>query len=256
VAQAQNNGHSALTDSVVDADKEPMVWWHARWSDNEGSRGGRAVLLFALGLIPVVFGAMILSASGAPTVVVVALVVLGLAFNTVSAVGVFRSQRVDGPTTTALSPTTEPMGPASAVRYRTSRLLVGTLVGGAAFVTGAGTLGLVAATVVGTNRPPIWFTAAFILGSAVIWYALLTVFTVDIAVWPSDGRVVFHCLAKDRQTNLAEITAISYPPVGRQGNAVTVRYRGGAARVLMYLDWNDFIRRVRERNPGVEVKGF
>ena len=144
----------------------------------------------------------------------------------------------------------------NAVAFRISRLLVGTVIGGAVFVTGVGTLGLLAATVVGTNPPAIWFTAAFMLGSSVIWYALLTLVAVEIAVWPSDGRVVFHCLAKDRQTNLADITAISYPRVGRQGNAVTVRYEGGTARVLMHLDWNDFIRRVREWNPGVEVKGF
>jgi len=236
-----------------------MIWWHARWSGNEKSRIGRAALLFASGVVPVVFGAIILSASGAETFVIVGWVVLTLALAAVNAVGVFRSQRHDDPPKSGVPwQTTEPTQPvpASAIRYRISRLFVGTLVGGAVFVTGVGTVGLLAVTVVGTNPPPIWFTAAFMLGSSVIWYALLILFAVEIAVWPSDGRVVFHCLAKDRHTNLADITAISYPAVGGQGNAVTVRYRGGTARVLMYLDWNDFIRRVRERNPGVEVKGF
>jgi hypothetical protein len=92
------------------------------------------------------------------------------------------------------------------------------------------------------------------LGSCVIWYGLLTFFAIEIVVWPSDGRVVFRCLAKQRETNLGDITAISMG-AGRS-NAVTVRYRGGTARVLMYLDWNDFISRVRERNPDVEVNGF
>jgi hypothetical protein len=236
-----------------------MVWWHARWSGDEGSRLGRAALLFASGLVPVVLGAIGLAASRASTAVVVGWVVLTLALDAVNAVGVFRSQmRHDPPKRHVPWQTTEPTEPvgASAIRYRISRLIVGTLVGGAVFVTGVGTLELLAATVAATNPPPIWFTAVFVLVCSIIWYALLTLFAVEIAVWPSDGRVVFRCLAKERQTNLADITAISYPPVGRQGNAVTVRYHGGTTHVLMYLDWNDFIRRVRERNPGVVVTGF
>jgi hypothetical protein len=140
------------------------------------------------------------------------------------------------------------------VEYWVPRLYVGVIVVGAALVTGVGTVGLFAATFAGTNPPPVLFTVAFVVGSCVIWYAVLTFFAMEIAVWPSDGRVVFRCLAKQRQTTLGDITAISMG-FGRS-NAVTVRYRGGTARVLMYLDWNDFISRVRERNPGVEVNGF
>ena len=125
------------------------------------------------------------------------------------------------------------------------------------FVTGVGTVGLLIATVVGTNPPPILFTAAFFLTSAIMWYAGLTFFAIEIIVWPTDGRVVFRCLAKERVTSLAEIQSISRGPLislRRRGNAVTVQYSGGTAYVLQYLDWNDFIRRVRERNPQVNVK--
>jgi hypothetical protein len=126
-----------------------------------------------------------------------------------------------------------------------------------AFVTVVGTVGLLIATVVGTDPPPILFTAAFLLASAVMWYAALTVFAIEIIVWPTDGRVVFRCVAKERVTSLAEIESISRGPLvslRQRGNAVTVRYRGGTAYVLKYLDWNDFISRVRERNPQVNVQ--
>jgi len=140
------------------------------------------------------------------------------------------------------------------IEYWVPRIYVGVIVVGAALVTGVGIVGLFAATLAGTNPPPVWFTVAFVLGSCVIWYGLLTFFAIEIVVWPSDGHVEFRCLAKQRETNLGDITAISMG-AGRS-NAVTVRYRGGTARVLMYLDWNDFISRVRERNPDVEVNGF
>jgi hypothetical protein len=81
-------------------------------------------------------------------------------------------------------------------------------------VTGVGAVGLLVATGIGTNPPPILFTAAFILLSSVLWYGLLTFFAMEIVVWPSDGRVVFRCLAKERRTSLGEITAISMGAVG------------------------------------------
>src|SRR5262249_32199283 len=151
----------------------------------------------AVGLIPIVFGAIILSTLGAGPVVVVGWLVLTLTVTTINSIGVIRSQKHDGPpTTVALLPTTEPMQSDSGVRYRPSRRLVGTVVAGAAFVTGGGTLGFLVSTVIRSSPPPIWFPAVFILISSVIWYGLLTLFAVDIAVSVSDGRVVFHCLAK------------------------------------------------------------
>jgi hypothetical protein len=140
------------------------------------------------------------------------------------------------------------------IEYWVPRPYVHVTVVAAAIVTGVGTVGLFLETAIGTNPPPAWFTVAFVLGSSVIWYGVLTLFALEIVVWPNDGRVVFRCLAKQRHTNLGDITAITMG--AGKSNAVTVRYRGGSARVLMYLDWDDFISRVRERNPGVEVKGF
>jgi hypothetical protein len=213
----------------------------------------------ALSVVGVVVGALILSASGAPQGVVIAWGALGLVFTTVTVMTVRQSHRHDDPSAVAgFAPLTDPTQTmtGSPIRYRTSRFYIWATVGGAAIVTGVGTVGLLVATVVATNPPPIWFTTAFVCGAAIIWYGLLTVFVMDIAVWPGDGRVVFHCLAKDRQSHLGEITAITKPPVGRRRTAVTVRYEGGAAHVSMWLDWNDFICRVRERNPSVEVTGF
>lgn len=217
-----------------------MVSWHAGPTDNErASRPGPTALVLALSLVGVVGGAVILAASGAGTVV---FVVLGLAVATVNVVLVLESKGHDDLP--------------SAIRYRVSRLYVWTLVVGTVIVTGVGTVGLLIATALGTNPPPIPFTVAFLLGSGVIWYLPLTRFAIGIIVWPNDGRVVFRCLAKERQTQLGDIESISKPPLGRRGNAVTVSYREGSVRVLMYLDWNDFIRRVRERNPQIEVNGF
>ena len=142
------------------------------------------------------------------------------------------------------------------IRYPIPRVYVWLLVVGTAFVTGIGTVALLGATVVGTNRPPILFTVAFMLGSGIVWYGILAFFAIEITVWPNDGRVVFRYLRKERQTYLGDIELISMGARGRRRNAATVRYRGGAARVLMYLDWNDFISRVRERNPQVKVKGL
>jgi hypothetical protein len=227
-------------------------------SDNERTLLGSPVLMGALSVVGVVCGALILSASGAPGGVVVAWVALGLVFTTVTVTTVRQSHRHDDPSAgDGYAPRTDPKTMSgSPIRYRTSRFYVWATVGGAAVVTGVGTVGLLVATVLATKPPPIWFTAAFVLASAVIWYGLLTIFAIDIAVWAGDGRVVFHCLAKDRQSHLGEITAITKPPMGRRGNAVTVRYQGRTAHVSMWLDWSDFIRRVREHNPGVEVTGF
>jgi hypothetical protein len=251
-------GHFALTRWAVDADKRSMVSSSAGSSDNEWSLLGSPVLMGALSVVGLVCGGLILSASGAPRGVVVAWVVLGLVFTTITVATVRQSHRHDEQSSgDGFAPLTDPKTMSgSPIRYRTSRFYVWATVAGVAIVTGVGTVGLLAATVVATSPPPIWFTAAFVVGSAVIWYGLLAFFAIDIAVWPSDGRVVFHCLAKDRQSRLAEITAITKPPIGRRGNAVTVRYQGGTSYVSMWLDWNDFIRRVREQNPGVEVKGF
>ena len=203
-----------------------------------------------------IVGAIVLSASGAGAVVVV-WVVLGLAFTAVNVTTVLRSRgHDDDPTGVAWSSPRETTQPASgpAIRYRVPRVFVWLLIGCVVIVTAVGTVGLVVATVVGSSPPPIVFTAAFISVSTVIWYGLLGFFAMEIVVWPSDGRVVFRCLAKERATSLGDITAISMG--AGKSDAVIVRYRGGTARVLMYLDWNDFISRVRERNPEVEVKGF
>ena len=236
-----------------------MVSSSAGSGDNEWSLLGSPVLMGALSVVGVVIGALILSASGAPRGVVTAWVALGLVFTTVTVMTVRQSHRHDDPSAVADdAPVTDPTRTTSGspIRYRTSRFYVWATVGGVAIVTGVGTVGLLVATVAATNPPPIWFTAAFVIVSAGTWYGLLTVFAMDIAVWPGDARVIFHCLAKDRQSHLGEIRAITKPPFGLRRNAVTVRYRGGAAHVSMWLDWNDFIRRVRERNPAVQVKGF
>jgi hypothetical protein len=140
------------------------------------------------------------------------------------------------------------------IEYWTSRVSVTLIVVGAAIVTGAGTVGLFAASAVATNPPPARFTVAFVAASAVIWYGVLTLFAMEIAVWPDNGRVVFRYLAKQRQTNLADITAITTG--ARNSKALTVRYPGGAAHVLKLPDWSDFISRVRERNPAVEIDAF
>ena len=144
------------------------------------------------------------------------------------------------------------------IRYAIPRFYLWSTVVGALIVTGVGTVGLLIATVVGSNAPPVPFTGAFVLGSGAIWYGVLMVFVIEIIVWPNDGRVVFRCLATKRQTYLGDIEAISRPPITlrKRGNAVTVRYRGGTAYVLKYLDWSDFIGRVREQNQRVEVSGF
>jgi hypothetical protein len=140
------------------------------------------------------------------------------------------------------------------IEYWTPHIYVWVVVIGVAIVTGVGTVALFLATAGGTNPPPAWLTVAFVFASSVVWYGVLTLFAIEIAVSPNDGRVAFRSIAKERQTNLAEITAISLG--GGPRSPVTVRYRGGTARVPMYLDWNDFISRVRERNPDVEISGF
>lgn len=82
------------------------------------------------------------------------------------------------------------------------------------------------------------------------WFNALFRFAYRIDV--SGDTVEFKTLARRRATRLSRIRSIRSGNVG----SVVVRFEGGRVDIAGALDgWHDFVTRVKEANPAVELKG-
>lgn len=117
---------------------------------------------------------------------------------------------------------------------------------------------LVVVSVMRTGEPPLWFAAAWIGFVAFLaWQALFRV-AVEIHLG-ADGISRFRTIAQKTADEVALEDIVSVNPFGRFGdaNVVVVRHQRGKARVIQPIDgMHDFLARVKEANPSVEIRGL
>ena len=112
---------------------------------------------------------------------------------------------------------------------------------------------LLASDVVGGSGPPVLFIVAWLIVMASVWFYGLVFVSVEARLWPDDGRLQFRSLLRSKETNVSEVVEIGWALRGLNGRLVTVRYRGGVARMPNTKSTSELARRVQESNQSVEV---
>ena len=95
-----------------------------------------------------------------------------------------------------------------------------------------------------------WFNLIWLAVLGWFWFNALvrTVYRIDLR----GDMVQFKTLATRKETRVDRIRSIRSASVGY----VTIRFEGGRVDVVGALDgWHDFVSRVKDGNPAVELKG-
>jgi hypothetical protein len=95
-----------------------------------------------------------------------------------------------------------------------------------------------------------WFNLIWLGVLGWFWFNALfrTVYRIDLR----GDMVRFKTLATRKETRFDQIRSIRSVSVGY----VTIRFEGGRVDVVGALDgWHDFVSRIKDRNPAVELKG-
>jgi len=115
---------------------------------------------------------------------------------------------------------------------------------------------LMASEAVGGSGPPVLFIVAWLTVVTSLWCYGLVFVSVEARLWPDDGRLQFRSLLRIKETNVSEIVEIGRALRGFDRHLVTIRYRGGVARMPNTKSTSELARRVQESNHSVEVTRF
>jgi hypothetical protein len=95
-----------------------------------------------------------------------------------------------------------------------------------------------------------WYYVVWVAILAWFWFIALFRFAYRIRV--NGNAAEFKTIARRRRTPLAQIRSIH----ARSTGYVIIRFDGGRVELAgAFNDFHDFVNRVKEANPGVELKG-
>lgn len=128
------------------------------------------------------------------------------------------------------------------------------LFGGFAFSVAA--LALIVYMAVGSgDAPPLWFSVLWLVAVAVMVQDVLFRLSYEIRLG-DDGACEFRGLLVRRRLDVQQITSVR-PARGAPNVYAVIRHQGGKIKILQPVDgFRDFLDRLEEQNPHIEVRGF